>query len=371
MSSKEKYFWKILNLNEDISYELKNSKISSILEQVDDKVHYYKEENFDLFNNDEELYIKYLLKKNFDEIIVSESWEITNPNLTRLPDNIYVDGDLTLTLPMLETLPNGMQIEGNLRVHAPLLTTLPDDLYVEKALDIIKTQITEPPNNIKADKVLTKNNLKFTIKIDLSDSGSYLDVGRDYRKDIFSEIFSGDYHEWFSNYENDWKSSLDYYVNSENQKKIEALVKEYMTKNGVDPEEIEDDSLEGLIEYLDLDEIQHALSNAETSATNDAYQDHLAKSVISCFEDYGDVEKIDWETIKLTVDLSPIILGLSDEEFGDYYQRCDLDLECWFIEMRGNEIDIPKFNPDDRYTPDLDKENYNSILSDNLDQIEI
>lgn len=75
--------------------------------------------------------------------------------------------------------------------------------------------------------------------------------------------------------------------------------------------------------------------------------------------------------IKLTIDLSPVITDLSDYDFGDYYKRCELDFKCWFNEMRREVIDIPKFDPDDRYTPDIDKANYNDILSSRLSDIEI
>lgn len=328
-------------------------------------------------DNDDDLFNKFLNKKKYKEITFPfNDYLIETPNITKLPDNMTFDGDLTLILPNLELLPENLTVNGNLHVYAPKVTKLPENIYVNNILEIIKTgilldkkQTNSLCKEINCVGIFSKNNLNVTIEIDLIDSDSYLNVGGDYSKDIFETIFSGDFHEWYSSYEIDLKSAIDYYVNEDNEKKIEEIVQNYINKNNME-EEVDDMNLVEKIEYLDLDEIKYAIAGAETDAMNDEYQNWLIKQVISAFEEYGHVEVLSWDKIKLTVDLSDAMLNLDMDDFTRYVNSCSVDLECWFNEFKGNEIDMPSFNPDDRYIASPDKKYFNEILSDRLSEIE-
>jgi len=47
--------------------------------------------------------------------------------------------------------------------------------------------------------------------------------------------------------------------------------------------------------------------------------------------------------------------------------NCNYDSICVFTELvRGGDVDKPNFYVDDRWYPDVDKEDFNQRLSDNL-----
>ena len=328
--------------------------------------------------DDEKLFNKFLNKRNYDEIIFSfDDYEIVTPEISKLPNNMIFEGDLLINLPNLEMLPENLTINGNLHVSAPKVTELPESLTVDGYLIIIDTGIVldaEQTNSVKenigAEGIFSKNNLKVTLEINLIDSASYLNVGRDYSDKIFEYIFGDDYHEWFSYYDGfDLKSTMDYYVDNNNESKIEEIVQKYIETNNMF-EETEDMDLTEKIDYLDLDDIKTELAVAEFDAMNQAYHSWLIKEVISAYDDYGVVKKLSWDKIKLTVDLSDFILSMDEYDFDNYLNNCSVDLECWFNEMKGNEIDMPRFSRDDRYTVLPDKQNFNEILSDRLLEIE-
>jgi hypothetical protein len=329
-------------------------------------------------DDDEKLFNKFLNKRNYSEIkFPFDDYEIVTPNISKLPDNMIFEGNLLINLPNLEKLPENLTINGNLHVSAPKVTELPESLTVDGYLIIIDTGIVldaEQTNSVKenigSEGIFSKNNLKVAIEIDLIDSKDYLDVGRDYSDEIFNRIFDDDYFEWFSGYDGfDLKSTMDYYVDRNNESKIEEIVQKYIETNNMF-EETEDMDLTEKIDYLDLDEIKNALAVAESDAMNEAYHSWLIKEVISAYDDYGTVEELSWDKIKLTVDLSDYILSMDEYDFNNYLNNCSVDLECWFNEMKGNEIDMPRFSPDDRYTVLPDKKDFNQILSDRLLEIE-
>ncbi len=331
-----------------------------------------------LDDDDETLFNRFLNKRKFDEISFPfGDYEIVTPNISKLPNNMIFEGNLLIALPNLEKLPENLTINGNLHVSAPKVTELPESLTVDGYLIIIDSGIVldaEQTNmvkeNIGAEGIFSKNNLKVTLEIDLIDSDDYLNVGRDYSKDIFRSIFGDDFHEWYSYYDNDIKSAIDYYADTKNTEIIEALVQKYVDKNNMDTEELEEMDLVEKIDYLDLDEIKSALQSAESDSANQAYQAFLVKEVISAYNDYGYVEEISWDKIRLTVELSESILDMDEDEFSNKLSSCGTDLECWFNEMKGNEIDIPSFSPDERYSPSPDKKDFNEILSDRLLDVE-
>jgi len=328
--------------------------------------------------DDEKLFNRFLNKRKFDEITFDfPIYEIETPNIDKLPDNMTFEGDLTLNLPNLEKLPENLTVNGDLHIFAPKVTQLPETLFLSGILEIINTGIVLDGEQAKAIArtigavgIFSKNNLKITFDIDLINSDSYLRVGRDYSKDIFERIFGEDTHEWYSYYDTDIKSTIDYYVDRKSTQKIEELVQKYIDVNNMATDELEDMDLAEKIDYLNLDEIKYALQSAESDSANNAYQNYLIREVISAYDDYGHVEELSWDKIRLTVDLSDNILDMDEYDFDNNLKSCGADLECWFNEMKGNEIEIPTFSPDDRYSPSPDKEDFNNILSDRLSDVE-
>jgi len=190
---------------------------------------------------------------------------------------------------------------------------------------------------------------------------------------LFETILSGDAWELWQNYDVDWKSSLNYNVNSENEKKIEELLKIMASKNNTDfnEEEFNDMSLEDKIEEYDDDhEIRSAISNATSNAESSDYVNHLYEELKSALEELGPVEKMNDEEVIFTINMEDYIDNLDSYWYDEYMDRCDDNLECVFFEMIGNDIDKPKFDVDDRWYPDIDETYFNEMLSDYLSDVE-
>jgi hypothetical protein len=76
--------------------------------------------------------------------------------------------------------------------------------------------------------------------------------------------------------------------------------------------------------------------------------------------------------VEIQINLDAIIseFEVDDENLDDYYEACDDDPSCVFSEIMGYYYeDKPKFDLDDRWTPDIDRVNFNDILKDNLNEI--
>jgi len=63
--------------------------------------------------------------------------------------------------------------------------------------------------------------------------------------------------------------------------------------------------------------------------------------------------------------------NLSEDYYDDYMERCDDDIKCAFEEMiGGGDIDKPKYDPDDRWYPDINRADFNEDLSWRLSEAE-
>ena len=75
---------------------------------------------------------------------------LSGRNITKLPNDLYVTGDLDLVhCKQLTKLPDKLHVEGNLILeNCNQLTKLPDNLYVKESLALDGANITELPNNL-------------------------------------------------------------------------------------------------------------------------------------------------------------------------------------------------------------------------------
>lgn len=236
-------------------------------------------------------------------------------------------------------------------------------------------------------------NYHITLNIKPDDVGRYVDgdwvlnrrkvkkttpAGQTYESTIetwlFETILSGDAWELWQPYDVDWKSSLQYEVNDENEKRIRNILKHIAQKDNPDfnEEDFNGENIEDLIEDLDDDyQIRSAISNATSNAESDDYVNYLYKELKGELEEYGQVEKMNDEGIILHVDVEPYIDNLDESYYDDYMERCDDDIECVFHEMLSEgDIDKPKFDIDDRWYPSIDTTNFNEMLSDYLSDAE-
>jgi len=219
----------------------------------------------------------------------------------------------------------------------------------------------------------------FTLEIDPKDVGDYLSgdyVYRTYgskqtqnikRVYFYEAIMSDDVWDMWDNWDADWKSALDYYVDSGNEKKIEQMIRNWVEKEGIEIDE--DLSLKQMIEEYDFDEIKSAISSAVNDAERDSYVEYLRDTIKDALNELGNVFEFTYDKIKIQIDLKDF--NFNEDELDEYYENCfDNDPACVFRELvsEGN-IDLPKPSFDERWTPDIDKNTFNEYLRDRLSEI--
>lgn len=221
--------------------------------------------------------------------------------------------------------------------------------------------------------IIDSKNINWNIQvtIDADDIDRYIDGGwtiGNRRISIFELILNGETWDLYETYDVDWKASLKYYVDEENEELIYNIIK----KQAGDSEIDEDLDLSDLIEeYDENDEIIDALRRATESAESDSYVNHLDESLKSSLEDYGKILQIVDGSVTLEINMKSIINNLYDDEyFYDAMDRCDNDLKCTFGELvYEGSVDKPKFDIDDRWYPDINEKNFNYYLKDILHEI--
>jgi hypothetical protein len=188
------------------------------------------------------------------------------------------------------------------------------------------------------------------------------------RKTSFIEtLLSGDIWDLMEGYHDDWKGALEYYTNEENSQTIRNIIQQRAGED-YDPSE----SLESLIDEYDNDyEIRNSLGSAYSDSANSSYYDYAMKELRSTLEEYGDVTKLNDEGVTIRIDLNKVIsdMGLGEEEVDEIMERCDESASCAFNEMLSPYNDKPKFSLDDRWSPNIDDEDFNSYLNDRLSKI--
>ena len=74
---------------------------------------------------------------------------LLNRKITKLPNDLYVDGKLFIIETDITELPNKLYVDGTLSLKGcNQLTELPDNLHVGESLDLRGTNISEIPNNL-------------------------------------------------------------------------------------------------------------------------------------------------------------------------------------------------------------------------------
>lgn len=73
------------------------------------------------------------------------------PNLTSLPENLVVRGNLSLKNSPIKTLPKGLRVEGKINLSGSSITTLPDDIKIEGSIDLTHSKIETLPDNLTID----------------------------------------------------------------------------------------------------------------------------------------------------------------------------------------------------------------------------
>ena len=101
------------------------------------------------------------IKKLPNDLYVGGDLRLDDTNIKKLPDNLYIDGYLELTnCKQLTKLPDNLRIIGGFLelTNCEKVIKLPDNLYVGESLIIIGTSIEEIPDNLYVGGDLYINN---------------------------------------------------------------------------------------------------------------------------------------------------------------------------------------------------------------------
>lgn len=181
---------------------------------------------------------------------------------------------------------------------------------------------------------------------------------------MFETILSGEVWELWENYDGEWEGPLYYNVDDENKERIHNFLIKKAKEGDVDVDGMD---LNEMILELDEDyEIRNAISSSNSDAEAASYENYLYGNLKSALEEWGNVKQMNDEGVVIDVDVSEF-LSLDDEyvmELIDEFDGNTLDL---FTEMiyRG-DVELPKFQIDDRWYPDVDEKYFNEILYDRL-----
>jgi hypothetical protein len=231
--------------------------------------------------------------------------------------------------------------------------------------------IETPARNVEFTLFIKPNQIEDYVKGGWTVSKRKNSAGNTISVDIFETILSGDIWDlWNSDfYDNDWHNVIDYYINDENGEFIWQLVRKFAGDNVID----DSVSLTSAIEEYDTNEvIIDTLRRSVSDAEANSYYDYLHDALKECLEKYGEVITMNDDGVEIQINLDAIIseFEVDDENLDDYYEACDDDPSCVFSEIMGYYYeDKPKFDLDDRWTPDIDRVNFNDILKDNLNEI--
>jgi hypothetical protein len=230
----------------------------------------------------------------------------------------------------------------------------------------------------------------FTLELDPDDVQRYIDgdwtisryttkEGRKVEVGFFETILSGDAWDLWNRdgYDGDWEGVLDYHINQENENEIKNIINKLIIKNGRDPEEFTDNSLQDLINDFDDDYyIRNAMSSALSDVESDEYVDYLRGQLKSACEDYGEVTKFGDEGVHIKIDFKYFIENTFGKDFADDEEviemmedRCGWDPECFFTEVSDPYTEKPSFKADDRWHPSVDDNNFNLMLKDRLSEV--
>ena len=182
---------------------------------------------------------------------------------------------------------------------------------------------------------------------------------------FIERLLSDDFFTDLDYFDNDWESSLEYYVNDYNEQTIIDYLK---NKAGADYDP--DMPTKDLIEkYDDDDEIKDRINYTYSDVATSSYYNYAINQLENALSEYGEVLKLDNTGATIKIDLNNITKDFSDSQIDELYEKCDEDAECIFNEILGDYYEKPRFYLDDRWTPDIDEKEYNDYLTDRLSEL--
>ena len=102
----------------------------TIKEEFNKNIFVLNQPMWTVFNNDINKIINFLNKEIYDRIDIPMSLSIYNNELTKLPNNLNIDGSLILIAKNLRELPKNLTVRGNIDARDTSIVNLPEDATI-------------------------------------------------------------------------------------------------------------------------------------------------------------------------------------------------------------------------------------------------
>jgi hypothetical protein len=94
----------------------------------------------------------------------------------------------------------------------------------------------------------------------------------------------------------------------------------------------------------------------------------VVEAIKTALGELGTIKDFNYENLTLEIDLDNF--NLDDEVIEEYAEQCNDNPECIFREALNREINKPALFLDDRYSPSCDRNEFNDILSDRIEELD-
>jgi len=230
-------------------------------------------------------------------------------------------------------------------------------------------QITLYENGI----IKEEPNSKFTLSKQARYVEDLLNGASNYRDGLIENILLGDTDSLYDYESYSQDDIMRNYFSDINKENIDAIEEKIAEITNISIEEVKENGAEYYLsgdyrddidEEYDFDIIFNTISRAIDEATASDYYSYLYKQLKNSLEELGDVKKLDDEGVEIEIDLSNL---LTSSQISSYYKEVAGNLQDIFFEAESNgDIDLPKFDIDDRYSPYApyaEKKPFNEYLS--------
>ena len=104
------------------------------------------------------------------DLNIEGNLDLSNSDITSLPEGLQVGGDLNLFDSKITSLPEGLKVGGDLYLNNSLIKSIPKGLKVGRDLDISFSHIESLPRGLKVGGDLYLNDSDLHRNIDYNDS---------------------------------------------------------------------------------------------------------------------------------------------------------------------------------------------------------
>lgn len=252
-----------------------------------------------------------------------------------------------------------------------------DAISIEEAKEIVKDNEKDFvgfKNQLalyNADIIDTKPSTTIVIVEKAKYVSDLLRVDRDLGKKIIENILEGDTYDIYDNFYYYYKDGgYENIINDLDDENEQRFIDEIVRLTGLEKYIVEENGVEYYLTGQDdefdkdlFDNLIRVLCQAQNDADRDDYSDYLYKELKDSLEELGDVEYLNDEGIKITIDMNNFF---SDEEIAEkmeYYEFDDI-YDLFYEAIRNDDIELPRFSISDYYHPSPSIKDFNSFVSD-------